>query len=119
MYYNDLTPATRAMLGAKYRVNVSYAGQLAGAYSHARNAQPKGTLLIDRDDAQAEVEHVGSLYAQQRKFVTVTVRWGDYKPGQVITLTYPRYGFENGVAALIVSASHDYIDRTVRLTLWT
>lgn len=118
MYANQLTPASRAMLGAKYRISAAYAGQLASAYAHARSAKPQGTLLVRKEDAQQEVEHVCCMFEPQRKFVPMTLRWGNYKPGQFVVLTYPRYGLDAGTQGLIVKVSKDYISRTIKLTLW-
>lgn len=118
MYPNNLTPAIRAMLGAKYRINVGYAGQLAGAYAHARNAKPQGSLLVDAVDAQAEIEHVCGLFYPQRKFVPVKVKWGSWRPGQVRTFTYPRYGFDAGAPVLVVTVSPNHIDHSMKLVLW-
>lgn len=118
MYANQLTPASRAMLGAKYRINAAYAGQLSSGYAHARGADPQGTLLVREADALAEVEHVCGLYQRQRKLLTVTVRWGDYQPGQIVRITYPRYGLDSGMQAFLVAVTKDYIDRTVKLTCW-
>lgn len=109
---------TRARLSADYRIAAAYGGALAPSYAHARNAQPQGTILDAAADVQAEVDHVCGLYARQRHFATIVVRWGSYRLRQCITVRYPRYGLDAGVPAIIRAIARDHVNRTITLALW-
>ncbi len=116
----DTQVITRATLTAGYRISAAYGGPLSGAYSHARNAAAHKVVLDKAADAKAEIDRVAGMYTKLRRFitVTVTVRAGDYQPGQIINITYPRYGLENGVNAFVASVTQDLIKQTSKLTIW-
>lgn len=110
---------TRAKLSAPYRVNAAYGGPLAGAYAHARNAAPQGTVLDKPDDVRAEADRIGAMYARLRRFVDVMLDAGPtrYRPGQIIRIEYPRYDLDD-VNGFVVAVAPDEVNRTVKLTLW-
>lgn len=109
---------TRAKLSAPYRINVAYGGPLTGTYAHARAADPHGSILDKAADAQAEIDRIGAMYATLRRFITVTVRKAAYRPGQVVSITYPRYGLDAGAKAFVASVTPDIGGTTCKLTLW-
>lgn len=109
---------TRAKLSASHRIRRAYGGRLAGTYAHARGATAQRVVLDKGPDIQAAIDSLCALYDIVRYFVGIRVRWDDYRLGQIVALTYPRYGFAAGKHAIIVGRQRDLVTRTILLTLW-
>ena len=110
--------AVRNALGQPYQgISVS-ATALSATYSTAVHNEPAEVLLDVGDDAQAEIDHVCGYYATLRKFYTFQVPASvALAIGQVWTLTYPRYGLDDGKNLMVSSISRRLGDETIKVTL--
>lgn len=94
-------------------------------YQHAIEAEPLDSLCDSRAVVQNEIQRVVDLYREPRLFVNVEIGLDPdefVEIDDVVLLTYPRYGFDNGVNFLVVGVE-DVITgkegrRRARLTLW-
>ncbi|KAF1692770.1 hypothetical protein CSC62_14140 [Pseudoxanthomonas jiangsuensis] len=103
----QLPPAMRQQLAGEYRGQVYAGGPLASRYVRAEAAAPMLSRFDRRADAQAEIDRVIALYAVPRNFYIGRVRGRtdlQFRPGQVIRITYGRYGLAAGRKVLVASA---------------
>lgn len=110
--------AVRNALGQPYQGIAVSATALSATYSTAVHNEPAEVLLDVGEDAQAEIDHVCGYYATLRKFYTFQVPASvAVAIGQVWTLTYPRYGLDDGKNLMVSSISRRLGDETIKVTL--
>jgi hypothetical protein len=117
----DVPRWRRRELTAPFRGQVYGAGPLAARYRAADQAPPMVSLFWQQQDAQAEIDRMVGLYAAERRFYRWQVAGNpvlDLKPGQIGTITYPRYGLEAGRKVLVRGVQRNPVTGTVTLTFW-
>ncbi len=115
-----VTLRLRRKLSRQHRFVLTYGGPLAAGYEHADTAPPIGTRLVKAVDGQAEIVRVGEIYATARAFygpVKVASR-NDIELGDVLTVTYPRWGLDAGRPLLVVGIRESLLGDTREITLW-
>jgi hypothetical protein len=115
----DVTLRLRRRLARTHRFVQTTGVPLAAGYEHAEVSDYVGTRLVMSADAQAEINRIGAIYASERSFYAVECMYlDDLEVGDVLTVYYDWYGFENGVALLVIEIEEDRINGTMRLVLW-
>lgn len=116
----DVPPQRRLELTSPYRGQVYSSVRLASCYAHADAAPPLVSCFYGSDDAQAELDRVCTLYGTQRRFFVWRERASDWdpKPGQVGSITYPRYGLAAGRKVLVRDVQRNLVTGDVTATLW-
>lgn len=120
----DVPMSRRIELMRPYRGLVYSAVPMHARYSAAERRDPFPSLFYMQADAQAEIDHVCGLYSVERRFYS----WrsvGDYDdtlltlmPGQIVNVTYDRYGLSAGRNLLVVSVQRNPSTRRLSLRLW-
>lgn len=84
-----------------------------------------GTLLDLEADCQSLADYIAGLYpvGERQRFYTLDcyIRepdLGQLGPGDIVTLQYPRFGFDAGVPLLVVGIKGAIGQQRVQLTLW-
>lgn len=106
----QLPPGMRQQLAGEFRGQVYGAGKLAARYARAEAAEPMRSRFDRRDDAQAEIDRVVSLYSVPRNFYTGRLAGRTditFRPGQVGRITYPRYGLQAGRKVIVAGVSYN------------
>lgn len=89
--------AARPKLTRQYRYVRRYGGPLAPGLEHARAAPTLDSRLVIPEDAQAAIDHAGSLASVPRCFFRIEVpESGRWEPGQVCSMYLPRWFKDNG-----------------------
>lgn len=95
---------------------------VAAAYVAARDAPAVETLLQEPGELQAEANRVATLFRQRRRFYHVTSfdesGAGGAELGEVVRLTWPRFGLEGGRPLMVVRVRSGFFSNQVELTLW-
>lgn len=120
----DVPMSRRIELMRPYRGLVFSAVPMHGRYAAAERREPFQSLFYSQADAQAEIDYVCNLYAVERRFYS----WrgiGDYdeslsalRPGQVVNVSYDRYGLASGRNMLVVSIQRNPSTKRMSLRLW-
>jgi len=87
---------------------------------------PESTIFIadsfisNSTDAQTECDRIALLKSVVRKTweVECFLAPAQAEPGQTVKINHPRFGFENGKNALILSVSRSYTEQKVILEVW-
>lgn len=121
--FDDVPANLRARFRRTFQYVRSSSANLAETYQHARQAAPVETLIDDPEDAQAEIDRVCALYTQQRQFVRFTIGVLDgseftIEPGDVVSITYPRFGMDAGKRILILDVVPTALRGQVELYGW-
>lgn len=116
----DVPPLRRAELTSFYRSQVYAGGQLPQRYAHADVAHPIVSCFWRREDAQAEIDRIIALYGSHRMFASLRLTDPDLapSPGQIVRLTYPRYGLQAGKQMLVRSRTRNLGTGDTTLILW-
>lgn len=117
-----LEPARAARIRAPHQVRRGV-NVLHPTYRHAVGADPIPTCLSDGTDAQAEADRLTALYSVERYFYDVTAHLEGslaytLEPGDIVLVTYPRFGFQNGKPLMVVSVKAVLDSSRVELVLW-
>lgn len=118
----DVPHELRAQLSSQQGGIVTAAGgaTLPEEYRHAIDAEPYRSLFYKQSDAQAEINRIVEMYQVVRHNWLVSLRATDIapKPGQCVTLTYPRYGLDAGKKLLVRRVERNPVTGDTNLTLW-
>ena len=118
----SVTIARRGELAQEYRTAVATDTDTQSIYPNARELT-RTTALISESDAQAEASRLLSLFKIQRRTYTATVRWEaelttTLDIGQVVSVTFPRFGLQAGKLLLITGLTLDLRSKRAELSLW-
>lgn len=111
-------------------------GSLSDTYQFAEQAPPLDSLLDDPAAAQVEIDRVIAPYVGARvdstlrqtvttlpRFVTFTADYDGTPPallfGDVIKVTYPRYGLDNGQKFMVWDTAIEPYNRRITITAWS
>lgn len=116
----DLPQARRDELMGLWRGQVFASGPLASRYQHADSADPFLSCFWRAEDAQAELDRVVALYAVPRALYHWRIRDPSLapKPGQVGSITHPRFGLAAGKKVMVRSVTRNPATGDIMLTLW-
>jgi len=115
----DVTIRLRRKLAREHRYTCVSGAPLAAGYEHADVAEPVGTRLVKRVDGQAEIDRICGIYGRSRSFYRCKVAGrNNIDVGDVLTVTYPRFGLASGRKLLVVRVRESAISNTQELTLW-
>lgn len=83
-------------------------------------AEAYDSELSDEASASALADRVLALHGKARKMYAVQVSVLSGVPGMLesVVLTYPRFGLQDGVTAVVVASAEDYDTGVTNLTLW-
>lgn len=116
--YVDVPVAVRAMLTSEYAGIVQSSAQLSPTYDTARLSEPAGFLLDSRNDAQAEIDRISSIYESPRYFYRVDIsRRDEIDLGVIVSLTYDKYGL-SGKPVMVVEIIDRPIEGTQSIVMW-
>jgi len=120
---DTITDTARTEQARRYQIEVTGANAMSDTYTHAELANPLETLFIDEADAQAEIDRLTALYAQDRYFVVLNAAMDladvvAIEPGDDVVLDLGRFGFNNTKAWKVLGISTQFDSPAVRLTLW-
>lgn len=78
------------------------------------------TRLDDKTDAQAEATRLLNMFKVYRDVYTVKVKTQPLsrRLGEIVTISYSRYGLSSGKQFVIVGLVEDYVSSTVEMELW-
>lgn len=107
----------RALSGASQGI-VASSVQLAPVYAGAVQSDPLISLLDDPAAAQAEIDRICTIYSRTRAMYSAKVANATFFVGDIITLTYPRYGLQAGRKLLVKSMVTDLITGNSTVTFW-
>ena len=118
----SVTIARRGELAQEYRTAAVTDSDTQSIYPNARELQ-RTTALTAESDAQAEASRLLSLFKIQRRTYTATVRWEaelatTLDIGQVVSVTFPRFGLQAGKLLLITGLTLDLRSKRAELSLW-
>ncbi|MDN5850660.1 MAG: hypothetical protein L0H63_13655, partial [Nitrococcus sp.] len=97
---------------------VASAVPLASMYRDAVQADPIGTLLDSKENAQTEIDRICTIYSQPRATYQVRIASPQFSIGDIVTVTYYRYGLETGRNLLVKQMVYDVIQDTAQVTFW-
>lgn len=115
----DVPMSRRVELMQPFRGIVYSAVPMHPRYDAADRREAMPSMFWERADAQAEIDRICALYAEERRFYA----WSgtldqEVRPGHVARVTYDRYGLEAGRNLLIVSVQRNRATRRTTLRLW-
>lgn len=118
----SVTIARRGELAQEYRTAAVTDSDTQSIYPNARELQ-RTTALTAESDAQAEASRLLNLFKIQRRTYTATVRWESELAttidiGQVVSITFPRFGLQAGKLLLITGLTLDLRSKRAELSLW-
>lgn len=114
-----VTLRLRKKLSRTHRYVETSGANLAPGYQHVEGADYVGSRLVMPADARTEINRVCEIYTVDRGFYPVeTVYLDGLELGDVLTVYYPFYGLDDGVALRVVEIEEDRINRTMSLILW-
>jgi hypothetical protein len=110
----------RRKLTRRHRFLVATGAPLAPGLDHADAAEPADWRLVKRADGQAEIDRIGSIASRSRAFYgPFAIRDPQrFDLGQIITLTYPRWGLEAGRKVMVVGIRARRLAGTGDITVW-
>lgn len=108
----------RRALSHKHQGIVASAVQLASMYRDAVQADPIGTLLDSKENAQTEIDRICTIYSQPRATYQVRIASPQFSIGDIVNVTYYRYGLETGRNLLVKQMVYDVIQDTAQVTFW-
>lgn len=113
-----VTEANRALYAAECQVAAVV--QSLPQHALATNPDVVQTLLVNSADAMAEAARRAALRSRVRSVTRITAfaRPLYLRMGDVVRLTHPRFGFDNGPLAVVVRASDQVLNNRVELDLW-
>jgi hypothetical protein len=117
----DVPHSRRIELAGTHRGTVYSSVQLAERYAAAERRAPAPFLFWDQDDAQAELDRVCALYATERRFFRWSVSGSTdapLTPGQVVSISYDRYGLSAGLQVMVISARWNPVTGDAAYILW-
>lgn len=114
----DVPRSTRRALSSPYQGIVASSVQLAPLYRNAIQADPVESLLDSKEDAQAEIDRICAIYSKTRAYYKVNVSNPSFSVGDVVTVTYPRYGLESGKKLLVKSVVLSLVDNVATVQFW-
>jgi len=99
---------------------------LPSFYEHARSANPIIFMLDDPIEAQAEITRVGDFFEVLPGLFTCTVYFEGSNAqamaqlmfGDIVKITYPRYGFDDGKKCTIVDTVLSPAAFSLQLVVW-
>lgn len=120
---SDLTAVgwrARRKLTRRHRIIATSGARTAPGLEHAETAEPLDTRLLLRADVQAELDRVLRIAGKARSFYGPfdIVEPGRFALGQIVTLTYPRFGLDTGRKVMIVRITKRRLARTGQITCW-
>lgn len=120
--FADVPHELRAILTSKQTGIVTAAGAatLPSEYAHAVKAEPVQSLFWLAANAQSEIDRIIGMYQVVRRNWIVRINSQSLAPlpGQVCTLTYPRYGLAAGKKLLVRRVERNPATGDINLTLW-
>lgn len=95
-------------------------------YDFANTAEPLITLLDDVTQGQSEINRVNAFYTGTRAMYTINLlsdeidiqAFAELLFGDVVRVTYPRYGLDAGKKLFVVDTSFKPADLSMQLVLW-
>lgn len=117
----DVPPARRIELTSAYQGQAFSNAFLAPEYRFADAADPFVSGLVNKLDAQREIDRIAGLYTVSRRFYEFTI--GDWNsaapmPGQVARVTYPKYGLDTGKKLLIHQVRWSPAKQQITVRAW-
>lgn len=134
-YRKNWTPQTQTFAGvvtipdqAKYRATATYTA-VVGAYTgldqpsnHKLQGLPvnRDTLFTQQADAEAEAARNAMTFGKLCVLVTFSTKTDSvyYNLGESLLLTYPRFGFDQGKAGIIVGLDEDFEQNLCTVTIF-
>lgn len=115
-----VTPARLQFLLDQWRIAANTNTAIQIQYLRARNPDPINSDLQNTADAQVVADRLQALHGATRQMFQVVLKsiGLTIEMGQVVKLTYPRYGLSGGRSFRAFPISEDYMARTVTLVLW-
>lgn len=116
----SLEPAVIADLGQAFRYAEDSDSSIQGDVKLSEPLDVE-TALRDEADAQAEATRRLALYGQTPRWVLSAVlpkALFRFWLGDVVNLSYPRYGLDAGKTFIVVGLTEDESDKTAALRLW-
>lgn len=117
----DVPMSRRAELMQPYRGIAYSAVPLAARYAAAERREPFVSMFWAEDDAQREIDRICGLYSVDRRFYS----WrslGAFTPllvpGQIVRVTYPRYGLAGGRNLMVASVQRNSSTGRQSIRLW-
>jgi hypothetical protein len=90
--------------------------------NHELRERPRNraTLMYNQTDAIAEVNRLDSIFSKTCALVSFETKVNAvyYNLGDTLTLTYSRFGFEQGKAGIILGLEENFAKGSVRITLF-
>jgi len=114
----SVTEADRADLGQQYRA--VFATNSVPNWPLALEPDLAETLISNSTDAQTEATRVATLNNTLRKVFTIRAFTApqSIEVGQEIKITYPRYGLDSGVYAIVTGINESPTSNKVELKVW-
>lgn len=119
----SVSQADRKKWSQRNQVTRQAAGVVDPFYSFADKAKVRDTLLQTTGDVRNEAARIATLYSTKRHFYSFTVMLdieaaNELNPGDIVRLTYPLHGLDNGRELMLVSITHKFFSQAVELVLW-
>lgn len=114
----SLTDLEKAQLSRAYRKTKS-TDQIDNDFYPAP-ACISPSLIQRNSGADAAIEHRGNLYREPRYFyeLPTDLQFDHAQLGQMVRVTYPRYGLESGTPLQVVGVKSDLINQNTTFKLW-
>jgi hypothetical protein len=115
----EVTLRLRRKLARRHRFVCATGASLAAGLEHADAGEVVDTRLVKREDGQTEIDRVGGMYTDSRCFYNVpVVGRSDLDIGDVVNVTYPRFGLDDGKNLLLVRVRESRLADQQVLTFW-
>lgn len=116
------TPEAAAWAGQAYRTVVTEDATVKDVHRSAPELEIT-TLFATKVDAQAEADRLLALRGTRRDMYDLRVAFSYTSPqavqlGDVVEITYDRFGLDNGQLFLVVSVEYDVSGQFIELGLW-
>jgi len=117
---HSISETLKGILGQEYSVVSSTDGSVSTAHPAATEPDMKGTFIVSESDAQDESDRLLALHDTPRHTYSINAMLGpsQVEIGDIIELTHPRFGFDSGVDAVVVSISEQSTLNQITLGLW-
>lgn len=117
---STVTPARKAELADIHQVVSATNPGIESTFKTALSPDAVSSLLVLQSDAQAEANRRAAMFNNLRYRYTLRCFTAPARieQGQVIKLTYPRYGFNTGALALVIGIEESPTANAITLELW-